>query len=164
MLYTSRMDEPKPVSTAADFRQHAADNALEPEEAVTLPSGLKVMLRRPTSRWWLLNRGTLPSSLANRFTDAPREDLTDEQLLDYSRFIVRLVEIIVVNPRVKRNPGENEVDPDWITNEDLTFLIHYAGGETTAAGQNLSTFRGGGDAATSGTHGEGMELPAEQLR
>ena len=36
----------------------------------------------------------------------------------------------VIEPRVRLNPGPDEADPNWLTDDDLLFIIRYAGGES----------------------------------
>lgn len=151
------------TSTAADFKRKAETEALEPAEALTLPSGLVVRACRPKPLWWILNRGILPGGLAARAAGQEATDPTADDVVESSGFIVHLMESVVIEPRIRRNPGAGEVDPRWITDDDLTFLIRYAGGETTADGQDLGTFRGRPGSADAGPGGKGMELPAERV-
>jgi len=117
------------VSSAEDFKKHAIATAFEAPERVPLPSGLVVMLRRPKPTWWMLQRGILPASMAAGMTDGSLQTTeSDEERIAAVKFVVELVEQVVVQPKVRRDPGLDELNPNLINDEDFTFIINYASG------------------------------------
>src|SRR5579885_3625428 len=71
-----------------------------------------------------------------------------EDFQHLARWIVELLEEIMVQPRVSLSPGPGEIPPDLIPDEDLNFMIRWAmgevasdGGEASAEG-DLARFRG----------------------
>lgn len=153
------------ISTSDDFRKQATERALEAPETITLPSGLVCQIRRPKPLWWVLNRGTLPDGMVNAALGEPRQEgssLTSDEAVQVANTMRKLIEDMVIDPRIRNNPKPGEVDPAWIDNADLSFLIKVAGGEITADGADLSTFPGQSESSTPGAGGGSVEDPTEQ--
>jgi hypothetical protein len=132
------------ISTAEEFKAQFLERQKQEAEPVTLPSGLSIMVRRPKPDWWLRHMGQLPTSMAAQLTGKSEEsvssDITMTELIEYSKWAIQIVQEIIVSPTVKLNPGPGEVDPNWITDDDLRFLVKYAGGEVSADSTNLDAF------------------------
>lgn len=131
------------VATAEDFRRKAEEQSLGIEEELTLPSGLVIKVRRPTPLWWITHRGILPSRMAAMASgNEVSSTMSNEDLVEWSKFVVTLMETVVISPRIRPNPGPDEVDPNLIQLSDMMTIIRYAGGEIMTTGQSLDTFRG----------------------
>ena len=130
------------IATVEDFKKKFQERQNGEAEPVTLPSGLSVMARRPKPDWWLRHMGQLPTSMAAQLSGTAEviSQLSIQELVEYSRWAVQLVQEIVLSPVIRINPGPDEVDPDWISDEDLRFLIKYAGGEVSADNTSLEVF------------------------
>jgi hypothetical protein len=160
----SRISNAKQVRGRAMERLEAQDrDGVGPAETVTLPSGLVFLMRRPRPLWWVLE-GRLPSSLAAKLAGdsglATRDSGKPEEIIELSRWVIALLEETVIEPKIRLKPGPKEVDPNWISEEDLLFIIRYAGGEVQADGRDLSSFPGVGESAAAGAGGADLELPA----
>lgn len=151
------------ISTAGDFRKNAEERALGPAEPLTLPSGLVVMARRPTPFWWILRQGILPKSMAARAQNEEPGAWNSEETADFSKFLTSAIETVVIQPRIRRPAGPDEVDPGLISDTDTAFLIAWiCGGETAADnGQGLSTFSRSAGRPTDRAGGPDMALPPE---
>jgi hypothetical protein len=156
------------ISNAAQVRACALERLRQEQaaaegETVTLPSGLIFMMRRPRPLWWAL-QGRLPSSLAARVasSEPPLAGARgSEDTVALAQWITALLEETVVSPKVRLNPGAGEADPNWLSEEDVLFIMRYAGGEAMADGQSLDRFPpGGGEPAAAGAGGADVELPA----
>ncbi len=136
-------DKANGVATPEEFRK-AADSAKVAPDRVVLPkSGLAVMLRRPTSLWFLFN-GRLPMSLAARRQQGGTGQIeTAEQFIEFSKWMVKLLEEVFVEPKLSLDPGVNEISPEWLDDEDANFIVRWAVGEVTPDGRgDLAEFRG----------------------
>jgi hypothetical protein len=132
------------IATAEDFQNAIKQRQIQEAKPLRLPaSGLVVLARKPDPVWWIRHLGQLPASLSNRLNGSEEvAQTTTEELIKYSNWSVDLIREIVVQPVIKLNPGPGEVDPNWILDEDLKFLVRYAGGEVSADGADLSLFPG----------------------
>lgn len=148
------------TSSADDFKRMAEASAFHTPELVVLPSGLRMKVQRPKPFWWALQRGHLPQSVVSKALGTVPEgtEMNPEDLVSFSQFTVTLLESMVVEPVIRRNPKEGEVDPNWITDDDLSFLLRYTGGEISAVGASLETFRGQPDSAAAGSSSPAVEL------
>lgn len=156
------MSDERP-STLDEIRTKAAQNAFEDPELVTMPSGLKFILRRPKPIWWVLAKGNMPQGLGLQARGDTPEPLDAEQLAAAAPMVVRLVEGMFVEPTVKMGaPIEGpELNPNLIGDEDFAFLMKYAGGEVAADGSDLGAFRGRTGTSSSGGGRGAMEVPAK---
>jgi hypothetical protein len=152
------------VSTPEQFRAIADRRkrdweASELGEIVALPSGLKLRIRRPNPLWYVLE-GRVPSSLAAKLGDYQESrEMTPDGMVELSNWVVRLIEHCVVEPRVKLNPGPGEIDPNWVTDQDLEFILRYTGGETAADGRSLGRFSGEPRIPNDSASGGNVEMP-----
>lgn len=138
------------ISTAADFEKKAADRRAAAAVPLTLPSGLTILAYCPQLEWWLRHLGRLPQSMALRVSrESGSSPVTGEEILTFALWASKLMAEIFVSPKLKLDPGPGEVDPSLVSDEDLTYLMRFAGGEIAADGQGLDTFSGerGTDAA-----------------
>lgn len=131
------------ISTPEDFRKKAEERRLEKAEEVVLPSGLTVLAYQPSPEWWVRQVGRLPQTMAARVIGLPLngDSLTTETLVEFAHWTARLLEYVVVKPKIRLKPeSDDEVDANAISDDDLGFLIKYAGGEVTALGHDLDSF------------------------
>lgn len=154
------MNDELKISTAEDFRNLSHQRSLQTAEKILLPSGLIVLAYRPGPEWWVRELGKLPKSIAARMRGetAPTENLSPEELVEMSRYMVRMIEEVVLQPKIRLDPGPEDVDPRLVTDADLTYILKYAGGEIAATGQDLTAFpsqRGSVDTGTDGGSVEG---------
>lgn len=159
------MSETEKPSTLEEIRNKAAENAFEEPELATMPSGLKFILRRPKPIWWVLAKGNMPQGLSMQAMGETPQSLDPEQLQAAVPMVIRLVEGMFVEPKVKRGaPIEGpELNPNLIGDEDFAFLMKYAGGEVAADGSDLGAFRGRTRVASSGDGRGPLEVPAQPV-
>ncbi len=133
------------IATAADFRRAAearAEDEFEEPQRVVLPgSGLAVMIRRPRVAYFALRGLPLPQSLAVQGLDESEHREGDTQ--KFAERMVALLKSAVVSPHLSLDPGVDEISPNWLCEEDITFLFRYLVGEVLAGGQDLASFRAG---------------------
>jgi hypothetical protein len=137
------------IARAEDIRKAAQARRAEvqaPERVVLPESGYAVVLRRPTPMWFLFH-GYLPMSLAARQqagagdTEVRGTIQTAEEFVEFSKWIVDLLSEVFVGPKLSLNPGDGEISPEWLTEEDVNFIIRWAVGEVTAEGSGASGVR-----------------------
>lgn len=150
------------IATASDFRKLAqarADEEFETPKRVTLPgSGLAVMLRQPKPLYFALAGLPLPQSVAARASASEVTSTTETR--ETAEKIVNLFSHAFVSPRLSLDPGPDEISPNWLHADDVTFLFKYLISEVLAGGQDLSTFRAEQEpGAAAGAAGGAVELP-----
>lgn len=151
------------VSTIDEVRAKALENAFEEPELVTMPSGLKFMLRRPKPIWWVLARGQLPQGIGLQAEGRQVGTLTAEEVQTVIPVTVRMIQEIFVEPKIKMGaPLEGpELNPNLIGDADFAFILKYTGGEVGADGADLTAFRGQSRTVTAGDGSGPVEVPAE---
>ncbi len=127
-----------PIATSDDFKRRAEADRRNRAERVVLPkSGLAVLLARPSTRWFLFHQ-RLPMSLAAHaevgvvHPDKSGPLPSAQEARELAEWVVALVQKTVVEPRLSLNPGPEEISPDWLSQEDVDFIIRYAVGEVVA--------------------------------
>jgi hypothetical protein len=129
------------IATAEDFIAAAQQRRLANAQPLTLPSGLTVMAQRPGPEWWMRNVGRLPSSIASRFVSGNSTDpVSSGDLVEMARWTALMISEVVVSPVIRLNPGPSELEPHLISNDDLDYIMRFAGGEIAADGQGLDMF------------------------
>jgi hypothetical protein len=134
------------LATAADFRKRIKDeDCYEPPEEVTLPKcGLKVLLRRPKPLAYTLIGVPLPGIPKAEAQDGRAEGdkptHTQEDILRLARWTAGLWSKVFVHPKLSLRPGDDEIHPDWIPEEDLVFIWKWIRAEVETSGESLSTF------------------------
>jgi hypothetical protein len=153
-------------ASAEDFKRLASERRAAGAVPLVLPSGLRVLAYRPSPEWWLRRTGRLPTGAAARTmgemgkTNGAAQLSTDE-IIDFARWTIDLLEEVILQPVIRPNPQPGEVDPAWVSNEDLSFIIRFAGGEIDASGGGLDRFsRRSPAGAGVGVGGEDVERPA----
>jgi hypothetical protein len=141
---------------------------------VVLPKlGKAVLMRRPAPMWFIF-RGRLPQSLAIRAfpqalgpggagagSDSAGASALEEMAL-LADWIIALLEEVLVEPRVSRDPGPDEISPDLLDAEDVNFIIRWAYGEVGSdARDDLAAFRPERPVAGARASGPDVVLPAE---
>lgn len=154
-------------SSAAEFRKHK-EAKLETPEQLTLPSGLKILARRPSPTWLLLQAKVVPTSLAAKLsTGGGIVDAQDAK--DFSTLFNLTIDTImrvIVEPKISLTPGPNEIHPDDISDEDLKWLIGWSVGEkvgTAPSADDLDTFRGESSGPTPDARVSSGRMAAETL-
>lgn len=124
-----------PIATSDEFKKRAEADRRHRAERVVLPkSGLAVLLARPSTRWFLFHQ-RLPMSLAAHAEVGPLHEPplpSAQEARELAEWVVALVQKTVVEPRLSLNPGPEEISPDWLSQEDVDFIIRYAVGEVVA--------------------------------
>lgn len=128
------------IATADDFK--AAMSFSDPVR-VTLPKlGKAVLLRRPSPTWMLFN-GRLPVTMAAKMSKTSPDNSSIESMIESAEWMFRLLRSVMVSPRCVMEPGaEDEISPDMIDMEDVTFIMGWAAGEEVDEANSLRTFRG----------------------
>jgi len=161
------------IASAADFRAAAAASKSPPERVVLPKLGKAVLMRRPAPMWFIF-RGRLPQSLAIRAfpqalgpggagagSDSAGASALEELAL-LADWIIALLEEVLVEPRVSRDPGPDEITPEMLDAEDVNFIIRWAYGEVgSEARDDLAPFRPERPVAAARAGGPDVVLPAE---
>ena len=167
------MERQNNVATAEDFRTAAAASKAPPERVVLPKLGRAVLMRRPAPMWFIF-RGRLPQSLAIRAfpqalgpggpsagSDSAGASALEELAL-LADWIIALLEEVLVEPRVSRDPGPDEITPEMLDAEDVNFIIRWAYGEVgSEARDDLAPFRPERPVAAARAGGPDVVLPAE---
>jgi hypothetical protein len=134
-------EKPNGVSSLDEFRRAAEDSRMMRSVVVTLPSGARARLCKPTPTEMFLRTGRFPQSLAAKISPSEKEvqPYQAADVVEFARTQVELVEYVFVSPRI---PAEAKPGID-ISFEDIEFALQWARGEVTDSGQNLADFRGG---------------------
>ncbi len=169
----SKTDGMNGIASAADFRTAAAASKSPPERVVLPKLGKAVLMRRPAPMWFIF-RGRLPQSLAIRAfpqalgpggagagSDSAGASALEELAL-LADWIIALLEEVLVEPRVSRDPGPDEITPEMLDAEDVNFIIRWAYGEVgSEARDDLAPFRPERPVAAARAGGPDVVLPAE---
>jgi hypothetical protein len=145
------MTEANGIATAEDFRQVME---FGPPEKVTLPKlGKAVLLQRPSPAWLLFN-GRLPVTMAGKMSHTTDAKQNFEDLMSSVQWMFHLLHHVMVKPRCVRYPEkDDEISPDMIDMDDVTFIMGWAVGEEVDGTRSLNTFREERSAAHPGTTG-----------
>jgi hypothetical protein len=145
------------IATAEDFEQKAMERCFEAPEELPLPSGLVVLARRPKPLWWLIQNGQLPGRSPAVVDGAvSTEALTEEERERGEAILTRVLESVIVEPKIRTNPQAREVNRIFVDDSDIIAILKWARGEMmTDDGQSLDTFR----SIKGGTGGAALELP-----
>ncbi len=144
------------IASAADFR--AAFEAHSEAVRLVLPkSGLPVLARRLSPMRVMLT--------SQRFGEiVPTAGRAET--IEYARLVVSTIQQILAQPRLALNPGPEEIDPNWLPQEDSAFLLQWGMGGVADDGTDLAqAFRQTGERLSApGANGGGLRDAAEQLR
>ena len=155
------------MSRASEWKKKAREAAGAGAVELTLPSGAKILARRPNPVQ-LATWGKLPMLLANaaheamagRAQGAPTAPQAKmDEVAEIATLYRDLLVHCCVNPRISLEPtGDDEIHPRDIPEEDWTYITHWAMrvGEARA----LASFRGQRADAGSGGDGEGVRAAA----
>lgn len=142
------MDEHK-LASAADFRKLIKEeDCYEPPEQVTLPKcGLEVLLRKPKPLAYTLLGAPLPGiprpeeqEYMAAMPGNGRAKMSPEEAVHVATWMARLWSKVFVHPKLSLKPGDEEIHPDWIPEEDQQFIWKWIRGEVETSGESLSTF------------------------
>jgi len=126
----------------------AACQAQRPAERIVLPkSGLPVLARRLSPLRVLMHPQVSPEA----------------DPLGFARLFVATIQEILVSPRLSLAPGPGEIDPNWLPQEDIDFLVRWGMGLVTAEGEDLGELFRKRAAARAGAHGGDVALPPEPV-
>lgn len=122
-------DKGNAIGSAQEPGRVIESSAWEPEERVTLPSGLAVIFRRPTLTYFELRSKSWPEGLLDRLRFAV---LAKERLrlrADEKEFVNRewiaLFQQMIVEPKAQVNVGPPIQGPKVVSTEDTEFLVRY---------------------------------------
>jgi hypothetical protein len=142
------------MHTASEWKEKAAQAARQGAVELDLPSGMKILARRPgpgdLAVW-----GGLPLSLASaadKKTDPA--SMSDQDVLDTAGFMRDLLVYCVIEPRISLSPGPEEIHPRDIPSEDWQFIVQWAMRAEEARG--LESFRG--RRSDAGDSGDGQSV------
>jgi len=173
------------IAKASDFK--AALERASIERVILPESGLPVVLCRPPV-FASLAMGREGTRLQARITDAEPEDIKEEDVEAFTRYLTETLTRLFVQPRFAAAPQAEEIGLADILLEDLKFIFRWLRGEVFVprdsglgvrdSGQNanpeartpnpgsvedLSRFPGGqGAASLPGGSGEAKQLPSER--
>src|SRR5690242_14335962 len=126
-------------SKASDFKKRRQSKQQVVE--LTLPSGLSISAKRPEPAWFLFH-ASLPRQVINPESTAPGfQSVEDVQKL--TEWIRALLEEVVVAPKIRLNPAEDEISPSDIDDADLQYIVNWSMGEVKEADgkpASLATF------------------------
>jgi hypothetical protein len=146
------------VSRATEWREKARQAAQAAAVELELPSGMKILARRPDPLQ-LATWGRLPLSLAGPANGAGAERVTAEDVVEMGGFFRNLLEHCCVEPRVSLAPGPEEIHPREIPQEDWMFLVRWAMRAEEA--RALESFRG--ERRDAGAGGDGGAVRGEAV-
>ena len=99
-------------------------------ERLVLPkTGLPVLARRLSPMTVMLT-----SEAFGRYD--PKASRTDA--VEYANLVIHTVQQILVQPRLALNPGPDEIDPNWVPQEDSDYLLKWGMGLIGADGADLA--------------------------
>lgn len=126
------------MSRAREWRRRAQEAARIGAIELELPSGIKILARRPNAMQ-LAAWNRLPFSLAGAASgSAPA--ITPDQAVDLAEFLRDLLLYCCIEPRVSLNPtSEEEIHPKEIPEQDWTFIVSWA--LRTEEARKLECFR-----------------------
>lgn len=139
-----------------EYQRKAAAMKDAQAQDVTLPSGALFRLRRPKLQQWL-TLGRLPKTMVAALMPAEGRSaaLTDEDILEVSRFVREFILATVVSPRI---PDELPIED--LADEDVDFIYQWATRQQEVAA--LETFPERSGPAAGGA--DGADVPPAAQR
>jgi len=119
------------MDRAQQWREAARTTALIDAVELELPSGAKVMARRPGPAFFA-EHGRLPLSLAAKAAGedvgggAALETATDGAVADFMTFLREVLLFCVLDPRISVSPGPGEISPREIPDTDVRYIVEWA--------------------------------------
>lgn len=138
------------IAKPEDFRR--AYEQREQAVRIVLPkSGLAVLARKLSPL-----RSLMQSDEAGQLDISKPEDARR-----FSQLFLSTLKEALILPRFSLTPGPDEIDPNWLPQEDADFLFKWAVGLMTAEGEDLGKFfrESGPDVAHSPGGGDVVEPP-----
>jgi len=133
----------KGAAKAEDFKKRAEE--LSPPERVVLPgSGLPVLLRRPNPLRALLVSNELAGI-------GPLDEASPEDQRRYIALVHGAISEAMVSPKLSLHPTATEIDPNWLPQEDVAFLLNWSLGVPTSRDAQEFPGQSAGDAASGET-------------
>lgn len=111
------------VSRADEWRAAAREAALAEAVELELPSGVKILARRPDPEQ-LAAWGALPLGLVTG--GGAQQQMTEQEAQDLMRLSRDLLLYCSVDPRISQAPGPGEIHPRDIPREDWMFILRWA--------------------------------------
>ncbi len=142
------------VAKPEDFR--SAFEQREKAVRVTLPvSGLPVLARRLSPLRLMIQ--------SDRLQAINLETATAEERVEFARIYVSTIQEILIEPRLSLTPGPNEIDPNWLPEEDAQYLFKWGVGVIADDSSDLApTFRRPRAPAPCGAARGDVALPPER--
>lgn len=130
------------ISTFEDIRAARKAERIGKAEAITLPSGHRYKLYRPSAGEILMLTGMLPQSIAATISPAEKSYIPLSDQLALARQRVAVLELVIVEPAVALSPQAGELSLFDIPEADREFAWKWAYGEVAQDGSDLRSFRG----------------------
>jgi hypothetical protein len=147
------------MSRASEWAARGAELRAAEAEELELPSGAKILARRPDPMQ-LAVWGRIPLQMAAAAVGSPEDlGLTETEAVELAQFYRDLLLYCCVEPRISQEPtGEEEIHPSAIPRDDWQFIVHWA--MRYEEGRDLRGFRGGRSGAGDCGGGEDVEPAA----
>ena len=109
------------------WTQNARQCALAEAVDLELPSGTVIKARRP-GLMILAGWGRLPMGLAQAASGngTSIEKQSDEETVSFAEFLRTMLLYCVVKPAISLRPGNDEIHPHIIPNEDVNYILAWA--------------------------------------
>jgi hypothetical protein len=147
------------VHTASEWRAKAREAARTEAVELELPSGAKILARRPDAVQ-MASWGKLPLQLAAAAGDGRQEGGDSPRVADLAVFCREILEYCCVSPRVNLNPQSDEIHPREIPQADWVFLVNWA--LRVEEARALESFRARGADDRAGSDGADVRGAAER--
>jgi len=138
----------------------AEDFLLPEQEELTLPSGLKVVLRPPNSLEFFAQLGMLPGQLVNALRGEKPPERSAEEIIES---VYKIICLVVVSPKFSLEPKPGEWHPRRLRNADRKAIDDWAGKylDLGGGGADLTTFRAGPSGPTAADGASGGDVPKQ---
>lgn len=114
------------MTRANEWRERAAEQARAEAVELDLPSGAKVLARRP-SPMQLAVWGRLPLHLVESPNDGQvTPEISASEAADVAKLMRDLLVYCLVDPRVSEEPGDDVIHPREIPQEDWAYIMSWA--------------------------------------
>jgi hypothetical protein len=143
------------VNRAEEWRARAKEAAQIEAVELRLPSGAKILARRPDAMQFAA-WGRLPMSLAGAVSGEGAARVTNEQVAEMAGFLRDLLIYCCADPCVSLDPsGPDEIHPREIPQEDWTYIVNWA--LRVKEARALEGIRGGRSDARASGDGEAVQ-------
>ncbi len=113
------------MGRASEWKEKAREAARVETVELALPSGMVILARRP-GLLQLAGWDRMPLGLAGAAAGGPAEQVSAEKAIELAAFLRDLLVYVCVDPRVSLTPGEDEIHPKDIPQQDWTYILNWA--------------------------------------